>query len=87
MAIATPRPANLYWKHLVQGRAIMFGEEFENCWYEIPGIPRLELSGDLSFRGPQLRRDYDGRPYVQARKVVNEVRLRGLQSIMVRNHL
>jgi HNH endonuclease len=53
----------------------MFGEGFENCWYEIPGVAGLELSGDLRFRGPQvlrkLRHDYNGRPYVQARKVVN----------------
>ena len=27
----------------------MFGEGFENCWYKIPGVPSLELSGDLSF--------------------------------------
>ena len=53
----------------------MFGQGFENCWYEIPGVLGLELSGDLSFRGPRglpkLRHDYNGRPYVQARKVVN----------------
>jgi hypothetical protein len=53
----------------------MFGKEFQDRWYEIPGVPRLELSGDLSFRGPRglrkLRQDYDGRPYVQARKVVD----------------
>ena len=28
----------------------MFGEGFENCWYKVPGVPSLELSGDLSFR-------------------------------------
>jgi hypothetical protein len=52
----------------------MFGEGFENCWYEIPGVLGLELSGDLSFRGPRglrkLRHDCNGRPYVMARKVV-----------------
>ena len=70
-----PRRANLHWKHLIQGRAIMFGEGFENCWYEIPGVLGLELSGDLRFRGPRglrkLRHDCNGRPYVQDRKVVN----------------
>ena len=45
--------ANLHWKHRVQGRAIMFGEGFEDCWYKVPGAPGLELSGDLRFRGPQ----------------------------------
>ncbi len=53
----------------------MFGEGFEKCWYKVPGSPSLELSGGLSFRGPlglrKLRHDYNGRPYVQARKVVN----------------
>ena len=53
----------------------MFGEEFGDCWHEIPGVSGLELSGDLRFRGPRvlrkLRHDYNGRPYVQARKVVN----------------
>jgi len=53
----------------------MFGEGFDDCWYEIPGVLGLELSSDLSFRGPlglrKLRHDYNGRPYVQARKVVN----------------
>jgi HNH endonuclease len=53
----------------------MFGEGFEDCWYKIPGVLGLELSGDLRFRGPRalrkLRHDYNGRPYVQARKVVN----------------
>ena len=52
----------------------MFGEGFEDCWYEVPGVPGLELSGDLSFRGPRglrkLRHDYNGRPYVMARKLV-----------------
>ena len=51
----------------------MFGEGFENCWYKVPGVPSLELSGDLSFRGPQglrkLRIDCNGRPYVLASKV------------------
>ena len=50
----------------------MFGRGFEDCWYEIPGVPSLELSGDLSFRGPRglrkLRHDCNGRPYVLARK-------------------
>ena len=53
----------------------MFGQGFEDCWYKIPGVAGLELSGDLRFRGPRvlrkLRHDYNGRPYVQARKVVN----------------
>ena len=53
----------------------MFGEEFGDCWHEIPGVSGLELSGDLRFRGPRvlrkLRHDCNGRPYVQARKVVN----------------
>ena len=53
----------------------MFGEEFGDCWHEIPGVSGLELSGDLRFRGPRvlrkLRHDCNGRPYVQARKVIN----------------
>src|SRR5271166_6131025 len=57
------------------GGAVMFGEEFGDCWHEIPGVSGLELSGDLRFRGPRvlrkLRHDCNGRPYVQARKVVN----------------
>ena len=62
-------------KHLAQGRSIMFGKGFENCRYEIPRVPGLELSGgDLRFRGPRglrkLRHDSNGRPYIQARKVV-----------------
>jgi len=48
---------------------------FGDCWHEIPGVSGLELSGDLRFRGPRvlrkLRHDCNGRPYVQARKVVN----------------
>jgi len=52
----------------------MFGEGFEDCWYDVPGVPGLALSGDLSFRGPQglrkTRYDCNGRPYVMARKVV-----------------
>ena len=52
----------------------MFGKGFENCWYAIPRVPGLELSGDLRFRGPRglrkLRHDSNGRPYIQARKVV-----------------
>ena len=52
----------------------MFGQGFEDCWYEVPGAPGLELSGDLRFRGPQglrkLRVDCNGRPYVLARRVV-----------------
>ena len=52
----------------------MFGEGFEDCWYEVPGVPGLALSGDLGFRGPlglrKLHHDCNGRPYVQARKVV-----------------
>ena len=54
----------------------MFGEEFGDCWHEIPGVSGLELSGDLRFRGPRvlrkLRHDCNGRPYVQARKVVTD---------------
>jgi hypothetical protein len=56
------------------GRAVMFGGGFEDHWYEVPGVPGLELSGDLRFRGRRglrkLRHDGDGRPYVLARKVV-----------------
>ena len=52
----------------------MFGEGFEDSWYEVPGVPGLELSGNLRFRGPlglrKLHHDCNGRPYVQARKVV-----------------
>ena len=52
----------------------MFGKGFENCWYEIPRVPGLELSGDLKFQGPRglrkLRHDSNGRPHIQARKVV-----------------
>ncbi len=52
----------------------MVGVGFEDCWYEVPGVPGLELSGDLRFRGPrglrQSRHDRNGRPYVIARKVV-----------------
>ena len=52
----------------------MFGRAFEHCWYKIPGVLCLELSGDLRFRGPrglrQARYDCNGRPYVIARKVV-----------------
>ena len=70
------RQANLPWKHVIQGRSIMFGEGFENCWYKVPGVPSLELSGDLSFRGPQrlrkLRIDCNGRPYVLASKVAGQ---------------
>ena len=52
----------------------MFGEGFEDCWYKVPGVPGLELSGDLRFRGPRglrkLRHDCNGRPTSMARKVV-----------------
>ena len=52
----------------------MFGKGFENCWYGIPRVPGLELSGDLRFRGPRglrkLRHDRNGRPYLLARKAV-----------------
>ena len=52
----------------------MFGKGFENCWYGIPRVPDLELSGDLRFQGPwglrKLRHDSNGRPHIQARKVV-----------------
>jgi HNH endonuclease len=51
----------------------MFGE----CWYEIPGVRELELSGDLRFRGPRgfrkLRHDCHGRPYIMANKAVGHV--------------
>ena len=30
----------------------MFGPGFEGCWYAVPGVPGLGLSGDLRFRGP-----------------------------------
>jgi len=53
----------------------MFGEGFEDCWYEVPGAPGLELSGDLRFQGPRglrkLRHACNGRPYIMARKVVD----------------
>lgn len=52
----------------------MFGVAFEDCWYKVPKVLSLELSGDLRFRGPlgvrQARYDCNGRPYVIARKVV-----------------
>jgi hypothetical protein len=52
----------------------MFGEGFEDCWHEIPEVPGLKLSGDLRFRGHRglrkLRYDCNGRPYIQARKIV-----------------
>ncbi len=48
----------------------MFGPAFKDCWYEVPGAPGLELSGDLRFRGPlvlrKIRHDCEGRPYVIA---------------------
>ena len=51
----------------------MFGQGFADCWYEIPGVPGLELSGDLRLRGHRglrkLRYDADGRPYILARRV------------------
>ena len=44
----------------------MFGLCFADCWYEIPGVPGLKLSGDLRLRGRRglrkLRYDADGRP-------------------------
>ena len=50
----------------------MLGPGFETCWYAVPGVPGLELSGDLRFRGPggvrQTRHDRNGRPYVEARR-------------------
>jgi hypothetical protein len=62
------------WKHTIQETVVMFGAGFEDCWYEIPGVRGLELSGDLRFRGPRglrkLRYDCNGRPYIMARKVV-----------------
>jgi HNH endonuclease len=52
----------------------MFGVGFEDCWYKVPAVLSLELSGDLRFRGPrglrQVRYDRNGRPYVIARKLV-----------------
>ena len=49
----------------------MFGPAFKDCWYQIPGVYSLELSGDLRFRGPRglrkLRYSRNGRPYIQAR--------------------
>ncbi len=52
----------------------MFGVGFADCWYKVPAVLSLELSGDLRFRGPrgvrQARYDCNGRPYVIARKVV-----------------
>jgi hypothetical protein len=51
----------------------MFGEGFENCWYKVPGVLGLEMSGDLRFRGPKrvrkTRHDAKGRPYVMARRL------------------
>lgn len=50
----------------------MFGPGFDRCWYSVPGVPGLELSGDLRFRGPggvrRMRHDRNGRPYVLVRK-------------------
>lgn len=50
----------------------MFGPSFRGCWYPVPGVPGLELSGDLRFRGPggvrRMRLDRNGRPYVTARR-------------------
>jgi hypothetical protein len=50
----------------------MFGKGFRGRWYEIPGVPGLELSWNLQFRGPRglrtMRYDCDGRPYVLAGK-------------------
>ena len=52
----------------------MFGAGFEECWYAVPGAPGLELSGDLRFRGPfglrKMRFDFNGRPYVLAKRLV-----------------
>jgi HNH endonuclease len=57
-----------------QGSAILFGPAFKNCWYAVPGVRDVELSGDLRFRGPRglrkLRHDCNDRPYIEARKVV-----------------
>lgn len=54
----------------------MFGVGVKDCWYAIPGVLGLELSGDLRFRGPrglrQARYDHNGRPYVDARKLVDQ---------------
>jgi hypothetical protein len=52
---------------------LVFGSDHGDKWYAIPGVPGLELSGDLRLRGPgglrKLRRDANGRPYVLARVV------------------
>jgi hypothetical protein len=53
---------------------MMFGEKFQDCWYEVPGARGLELSGNFRFRGPgglrKMRFDCNGRPYVMARKLI-----------------
>ena len=50
----------------------MFGQGFAERWYPVPGVPGLELSGDLRFRGPEgirkLRHNSKGRPYVLANR-------------------
>ena len=50
----------------------MFGPSFADCWYAIPGVPVLQLSGDLTFRSPKCVRkqqyDVKGRPFVLARR-------------------
>src|SRR5271157_5102200 len=76
MAIAPPSPGKSPLETPRPWRSIRFGKGFENCWYKVPGVPSLELSGDLSFRGPQrlckLRIDCNGRPYVLASKVAGQ---------------
>jgi hypothetical protein len=52
----------------------MFGEEFGDCWHEIPGVSGLGLSGDLRFRGPRvlrkLRHDCNGRTSRPGRSLI-----------------
>jgi hypothetical protein len=68
----------------------MFGSAFADCWYEIPGLPGLELSGDLRFRGPRgirrLRHDAKGRPYVQAVRPSGKAKNRRLRDRRVMLH-
>jgi hypothetical protein len=68
----------------------MFGPEFANCWYAIPGVPGLKLSGDLRFRGPQgirkLRHDAEWRPYVLARRPSRQANVEGLRERRVMLH-
>ena len=52
----------------------MFGGGFKDRWYKVPGVPSLELSGDLRFRGRRglrkLRMTATGGPmYLPARSL------------------